>query len=397
MTADPLGAGGADPPRRRPRWGRQTSLFQFGEPAFWLFVALLWLTAGETVRVQRELLAAQPAQWLVSWTLLVVYLLPMVAAVYLLDLYEREPPSLLLAALLYGALCATTLAGAANGGWTPVLARLGGPDFAARWSAALTAPWIEELIKGCGVVLIYLIASDELDDIMDGFVYGALIGLGFAVVEDALYFVLPGGSLGDVLGGFFVRVVASGLYGHVLYSGLMGIGIAWFLTRREEAGPARRAAVAGGLGALAVGAHFLWNSPWLDLFPSFETLGPRQLAQVVLAAAVKGAPFLAVLVVLLVLARRREARWLGVAVQAEVGGPALTPAELAVLQRPRWRRRARRQLRRTRGRHAAALLKRLQRAQITLAMTRTRVDADDDPELVYQRELCRQLRERLRG
>jgi len=319
----------------------------------------------------------------------------MAAFIYLFDLYEREPLSLVVAALLYGGVCATTLAGAANGGWAAVVARLAGPDFAARWSAALTAPWTEELVKGCGVVLVYLIASGELDDVMDGFVYGAMVGLGFAVVEDVLYFVLLGGDLVSVLGGFFVRVIASGLYGHVLYSGLVGIGIAWFVTRRGDASLARRVAVAAALSALAVAAHFLWNSPWLNLFPSGETLGLGDLGQVVLAAAVKGVPFLAVLVVLLALARRREAHWLGVAVATEVGGPGIEAAELGALQDPRHRRRARRAMRRVSGRRAAAQLKRLQRAQINLAMVRTRVDADDHPDLARQRELCRRLREGL--
>jgi protease PrsW len=380
------------PRARRLGWGHQTSLLQPREPAFWLYVVLLVSTAVVAAGRQRELLAAAPAAWALSWALLAVYLLPMAVFVYLLDLYEREPPSLVLAALAYGAVCATTLAGAANGGWAAVLARLTGPDFAARWSAALTAPWTEELIKGCGVVLIYLIASSELDDIMDGFVYGAMIGLGFAVVEDVLYFVLPGGGAGGVLGGFFVRVIAGGLYGHVLYSGLVGMGIAWFVTRRADSGPARRAAVAAAISALAVAAHFLWNSPWLNLFPDAGTLGPRELGQVLLATTVKGAPFLAVLVVLLALARRREAHWLGVAVAGEVGGPGIGQRELEVLQDPRRRRRARRAMRRAHGRRAAARLRRLQRAQINLAMARTRVDADDHPDLVRQRELCRQLR-----
>ena len=394
-AGSPAGPGPRETAPRRPGWGRQTSLFQPREPAFWLYLLLLVATAGVAVRQQRYLHAVSPSAWALSWALLALYLLPMAAFIYLLDLYEREPPSLVVGALLYGAVCATTLAGLANDGWGAVVARLAGPDFAARWTAALTAPWTEELVKGCGVVLLYLIAAGELDDIMDGFVYGAMTGLGFAVVEDALYFVLPGGDAGRVLGGFFVRVVASGLYGHVLYSGLAGIGIAWFVTRRGEAGLARRLAVAGGLGALAVGAHFLWNSPWLDLFPTEEALGPPGLGRVVLAAAVKGLPFLAVLATMLALARRRESHWLAVAVGAEVGGPGLHAAELEVLKDPRRRRRARRELRRLHGQRAAAILRRLHRAQITLAMIRTRVDADDHPDLTRQRDLCRTLRESL--
>jgi protease PrsW len=390
-------SGQAAPPpdRTRPGWGHQTSLFQVREPAFWLYLLLLAVTAVATVRQQEYLRAVSPSAWALAWALLALYLVPMAVCVYLLDLYEREPPSLVLGALVYGAVCATALAALANDGWGAVLARLAGPDFAARWTAALTAPWTEELVKGCGVVLLYLIASAELDDVMDGFVYGAMIGLGFAVVEDALHFVLPGGDAGEVLGGFFVRVVASGLYGHVLYSGLVGVAVAWFVTRRGEQPAGRRLAVAAGLAGLAVLAHFLWNSPWLDLFPGQGPLGPLGLGQVVLAAAVKGLPFLAVLVVLLALARRRESRWLAAAVAAEAGGPGLLEGELEVLEHPRRRRRARAALRRSHGRAVAARLRRLHRAQITLAMIRTRVADDDHPDLVRQRDRCRSLRERL--
>jgi protease PrsW len=382
---------------RRPSWGVQTSLFQTREPAFWLYLLLLLVAGALTLRQQRDLEAASPSAWALSWALLTLYLLPIVAVIYLLDLYEREPPSLVAGALLYGGVCASALAALANDGWSAALARLTGPDFAARWSAALTAPWTEELVKGCGVVLLYLIASAEFDDIMDGFVYGAMVGLGFSVVEDAVYFVLPGGHASDVLGGFFVRVVASGLYGHVLYSGLVGIAVAWVVTRRGEQPRFRRLAAAGALAAVAVAAHFLWNSPWLDLFPSGDPVGPRALVQVVVAAAVKGLPFLAVLMVMLTLARRRESHWLRHAVAAEVGGPGLLAGELEVLSDPRRRRLARRRLRRGHGREAAAILRRLHRAQINLAMIRTRVGDDHHPDLVGQRERCRALRERLPG
>ena len=169
------------------------------------------------------------------------------------------------------------------------------------------------------------------------------------------------------------------------------------MTRRGEQPLGRRLALAGGLAALAVGAHFLWNSPWLDLFPTGDRLGPLALGQVVLAAAVKGLPFLAVLMVMLALARRRESHWLRHAVAAEVGGPGLLAVELEVLSDPRRRRGARRRLRRGHGREAAATLRRLHRAQITLAMIRTRVGEEDHPELVRQRERCRALRERLPG
>ena len=42
----------------------------------------------------------------------------------------------------------------------------------------------------------------------------------------------PDGS--GILQGFFVRVVASGLYSHVLYTGLVGMGIGYFVSRRQR-------------------------------------------------------------------------------------------------------------------------------------------------------------------
>ena len=74
---------------------------------------------------------------------------------------------------------------------------------------------------------------------MDGFVYGAMVGLGFTVVEDVSYFInavaaVPGAvdQSGPVLDTFLIRVVGGGLYGHVLFTGLTGTGFAYFVTQR---------------------------------------------------------------------------------------------------------------------------------------------------------------------
>jgi protease PrsW len=154
------------------------------------------------------------------------------------------------------------------------------------------------------------------------------------VVENVFYFVGQfGGQPTGVLGGFFVRVLASGLYGHVLYTGLTGMGIAWFITRTDQR-LARRLLVAGGLCLLAVLAHFLWNSPLLNLLPTGEVTPLEQLVAIPLAAAVKGIPFLVLVVLLVGLARRQERRWLQAAAAGELGGPSLTAEELHVLEQP---------------------------------------------------------------
>ena len=113
------------------------------------------------------------------------------------------------------------------------------------------------------------------------------------------------------------------------------------------------------------------------------------------AAAVKGAPLLLFVVVMVRLARRRERMWLETALRSEVDTPWLSEVELRVLLDPSVRRRSRREMRARAGEAAERLLKRLQKEQVNLAMVRTRVASDDDPALVRQRALCASLRDAL--
>jgi hypothetical protein len=296
---------------------------------------------------------------------------------------------------VWGAVAATTLSAIGNTGWGIVVARLGGPEFASRWTAAITAPFVEETLKGIGVVLIVLIARDEVDDVMDGFVYGALCGLGFAVIEDVFYFIAVfGGDVGGVLRGFFVRVIASGLYSHVLYTGLVGMAVGIVTTRRDDRPLGMRLRPAALLVAAAVVGHFLWNSPILDFFPAQPWDGAEWFL-IPVATAVKGLPLLLFVVLAIRLAHARERRWLHETLSSELDTDSITSRELAILEHPRRRLHARRELGRRAGERAADLLKRLQREQVNLAMVRSRVASDDDPALIRQRAVCRSLRDAL--
>jgi RsiW-degrading membrane proteinase PrsW (M82 family) len=324
----------------------------------------------------------------------VLYAAPLFLLIYYLDLYEREPWSVAIAAFLWGAFAATALT-LSTGGWNELLVRTLGPETASRWGPALTAPFIEEFLKGAGIVLLYLIVRDELDDAMDGFVYGALCGLGFAVVEDVVYFMAAfGGTPQGVLQGFYVRVLSSGLYGHVLYTGLVGMAIGIVVSRREPAPLRERLRTAAGIILLAVFGHFLWNSPLLSIAPPAPIEGGEWLL-VTLGLAVKGLPLLLFVAIALRLARRREERWLDDALAAEIGGEGISPGEYRDLRDPRRRRAAVAATRRRAGGSASRLLARLQHEQIDLAMIASRVATNDDPALVTQREYCRSLRDAL--
>jgi protease PrsW len=385
-------------PRERPAARLHHARFlQPREPAFWVFTLIVALTSVLAVAEQSLYRNIAPSGWALSWLLLALYGLPVALVIYLLDLYEREPIPLLAASFVWGAMAATTLSGIGNAGWGLVVARLAGPEFAARWTAALTAPFVEETLKGCGVALIYLIAREEFDDVMDGFVYGAICGLGFAIVEDVFYFIsVFGGAPSGVLQGFWLRVVASGVYGHVLYTGLVGMAVGVVVSRRAEEPLGRRIGVAIGLCALAVAGHVLWNSPVLSFFPEEPWTGTDHL-MVVVATAVKGLPLLAFVAVAIVLARRRERRWLRASLDGELGLEGISADELRVLESPRRRRRVRRELRRRAGGRAAGLVHRLQREQVNLAMVASRVADAGDPALVRQREYCRSLRDALQA
>src|SRR5205085_9516111 len=120
-----------------------------------------------------------------------------------------------------------------------------------------------------GIVVLFLIARAEFDDVLDGFVYGAIIGLGFTLAEDMYYLFAhcvgqAGASdLGGLFEGFFTRIIVGGPYSHVLLTGLTGMGLAWYVTR-PDIPRSRRLLLAVLLYVAGVAAHFVWNSPLLE-------------------------------------------------------------------------------------------------------------------------------------
>jgi hypothetical protein len=120
-------------PRRSPL--HEGRFVQPRSPAFWLYLAVVASTSVVAVGEQNLFREMSPSGWALSWALVALYAGPVAILVYLLDLYEREPIPLLAAAFVWGGVAATTLSAIGNAGWGIVVARLGGPEFAARWTA----------------------------------------------------------------------------------------------------------------------------------------------------------------------------------------------------------------------------------------------------------------------
>lgn len=386
----------AHPSARPADWSEQVSLIQPKQAAFWLFSILLLICGVGFVDEQLTFANASTTAWLVGLVLLAVYAVPVYLLVNMLDLFEREPRSLLIGALLWGGIIATFLAGHINDELGAVIQKLFGAEFAREWGAAIVGPGVEELLKFLGVVVLYLIARSEFDDVLDGFVYGALVGLGFTLEEDMYYFfthfvgAAGASDLGGLFEGFFMRIIVGGPYSHVLLTGLTGMGLAWYVTRPDIA-RGRRLLAAVLLYAAGVAAHFVWNSPLLN-----DILGTDpDAAAWITWAAIKGLPFLILLGVLVRVAQRREQGWVREALADDVAAGLVTAKELDVIGDLRRRRDARRLVAARKGVAGDRLTARLQHAQIALAVAESGSEADRDTKVAGARELIRSLRTQL--
>lgn len=375
-----------------PRWGYQTSFWQRRQPAFWLFVVSLVLTGFVMLGQQLEMIGVAPDAWLLTLVLLVPYAIPVMLVIYWLDLYEREPVSILVAALLWGGIVATTLSIYTNTPLAELIFKLtADPLFTSEWSAALTAPFVEEGFKALGIILLVSIARAELDDVLDGFVWGAMVGIGFLLVENVFYFinafVATGGSFEGIIQIFLIRIVGAGPYSHFLYTGLIGMGVAYYHTRTDRTW-GRRVGVGLALAAAGVAAHFFWNSPILA-----ELLGDGSPVNWFVYTTAKGLPMLIGLILIVRLARGRERRWFERFAAIGVDDGTITPDEMHELASVKRRWSARRAAGGRYGAQGKRLKGLIQRQQINLAMVASRVGgAADHPDLVKQRDLVRALK-----
>jgi RsiW-degrading membrane proteinase PrsW (M82 family) len=370
-------------------WGDPTSVMQPREPAFWLLVGLIAIGVMRIGSMVGAAFRQYPTGSLLAITLLTLYAIPFVAFVYRLDLFEREPVTMVGAAFAWGGLVATSLALSGNQAVFGLASKLGSPDFAGRWGPALAAPPVEETLKILGVVVLVLIARQQFDSPLDGMVYGALVGLGFQVVEDFIYCInaitLAGGDaeVGPVLGTFVVRALV-GLWSHATYTAIAGYGVGYVASRRDRP-LVDRLLVAAGCFAVAYSAHFIWNSPLLT-----EAFGEG--AGILLGLLLKGIPVFVLLVVMYRLARRQEATWFRDAVAGEVGTDVLLPEELDELMTLSSRKDVIKMVRRVRGNRAARLVGQLQHAQLELGLACSRRGPTAERDVEEARRTIRLLR-----
>ena len=167
----------------------------------------------------------------------------------LLDRYDPEPWYALMGCFLWGAIAACGFSVAANS-----LVGFAAGDSGDAVAAVVSAPLMEELWKGIGVAGVFFFLRREFDGVVDGIIYATFTALGFAMVENVIYYgdAARSGALGAT---FFMRGILFP-WGHPVYTAMTGIG---FGLARETDKPWVRW-TAPGLGYLgAVTLHAIWN------------------------------------------------------------------------------------------------------------------------------------------
>ncbi|SIR67653.1 PrsW family intramembrane metalloprotease [Microbacterium sp. RURRCA19A] len=255
---------------------------------------LLWIVAGLLVPVLGLLVLyflrfLGPAASIVGMILAVVPFVIVWFAVRLIDRWEPEPRRLLAFAVAWGAIASVAIAL----GVDALLAFLTG-GWGDAFSSVVQAPIVEEVAKGLGLLLLYVGARRSFDGPVDGIVYGALIGAGFAFTENVQYFAvsfIEGGAV-QVSGVFFLRAVLSP-FAHVMFTSLTGFAFGLAARRSLGTGAALRYALPGLVGAIVL--HALWNGS-ATFFNFFELYATLQV------------PLFALFVLGILALRREEAR-----------------------------------------------------------------------------------------
>jgi len=325
-----------------------------------LAVLLLGIVAVPQSSLALQRLVQNEPSWgpatLLVWGL---YGVPLLAVILTVDYFEREPWWLIGFGLVWGGLVATGLALSANEAVQSLLTTVSGQDVAANWGAAVAGPTDEEILKGLGVVVAALLATRRMRSPVDGFILGAVVGLGFQVVEDIVYtanVMAVGQDPRSALVQMFVlRGIMGGLWSHAVYTGLFGLGLGYALTRVQWSLAARVLAAVGGFVA-AWSLHFLWNSPLLVDSTDWRLV------------VVKGLPALLLLLALLHRAQRADSAVFLPALAAVANPMIATDGEVAALTDRRTRARARRDARATGGRAGVSAVRHLQRGQADMAV-----------------------------
>lgn len=227
-------------------------------------------------------------------------------------------------------------------------------------AATFGAPVVEETMKGLVLIGLLWRRRDELDGPTDGVTYAAMVGLGFAMIENVGYYinalVTPERGGVALLGYTFVlRGLLSPLL-HPIFTSMTGLGVAYAASHRR----AGWAVVLGWLAAIVL--HGTWNG--LSLFGAAGLVTAYLIMSCVLAG----------LILVLVADRRRVIGLIRRYLPGYAPTGLVTPDDVAMLASLRARGQARSWARAVGGLPARAAMADYQLAATELALARAKAD-----------------------
>lgn len=373
--AQPTHSMPATPPPAPPRRDLPVPTPGAGRTVLWIVgIVLVFVALGLAAYFLTFL---GPVAAVVAGVLALVPLALVLVAVRIIDRWEPEPRGLVVFALAWGAVASVALTLGVD-----LVIGLLVPQVPDTLSAVVQAPIVEELAKGAGVLLVFVAARRAFDGPVDGVVYGALVGAGFAFTENILYFAdsLITEGVESAAYTFFLRGVLSP-FAHVMFTAVTGyaLGRAARIGLRGSAAAPRW--LLGIVGAIAL--HALWNGSavFADFFALYTTL------QV---------PLFVLFIVGVVLLRREEARLTRARLGDYAAAGWFSPGEVDMLATRAGRARAVAWARTLPGDRSAAMRRFIAEAT-SLAAARQRVVTGRDPAAAVDERVYLERATRARG
>ncbi len=212
-----------------------------------------------------------------------------------IDRYEAEPLWMLATAFFWGAFVAVFFAYLINTASGLIVTVLTNDVRAgAAFGAVISAPIVEESSKALILFIFFFFKKDEFDGVIDGIVYAAMVGLGFAMTENIQYYgraVMQAGGGGLTI--IFIIRGALAPFSHPMFTSLTGIGLG--LARQSRNTIVKIITPIFGLAA-AICMHSIWNG-------SAVIFGPGGF---ILAYILIMVPAFFIMFVVIALALRRE-------------------------------------------------------------------------------------------
>ena len=189
-----------------------------------------------------------------SFIAAIIPMLFYIVILWRMDKFDKEPLLFVLLHFLWGAfgaiilgICGSLLLGSLTGliGSTSKISKL--------IQTIVFAPLNEEIAKGA--FLLYSVNSKKFDNITDGLLYGGVIGLGFGMTENFLYFLTYGNTPLNWLYLVVIRSLFSAMM-HCISTGTLG---AFLALAKFSSNFGKNTLPLAGL-SIAIIIHFIWNS-----------------------------------------------------------------------------------------------------------------------------------------